>query len=215
MLSPEFGPKIPVEEALEGDRSNFGQRHFRCWTVRLVSMTLLVPLILPPNYGNSGPPYWEAKTISFPNMDGLGGMQAELDCGLLLYVLCSASESLTNGVLAASARTYVPISVYNDIRSSWLHQPNNMPGSLRPGWAQDTFLSDANSFQDHDIIFKFKGTGDNEVEFRCSAEHFLVSPWFVPGKEVFTVPFKAVRPPQYDEPQAATLGMVSIPCQHK
>ena len=52
-------------------------------------MTLLVPLILPPNYESSGAPFWEAKTISFPNMDGHGGMRAELDSGPFLYILLS------------------------------------------------------------------------------------------------------------------------------
>ena len=113
------------------------------------------------------------------------------------------------GVLAASARTYVPISVYNDIRRSWLHQPNNQPGV--PIWTIDTFLSDINSFQNHDIIFRFKGADEQEVEFRCSAERFLVSPWFMPN-EGFIVPFKASRPPGDGDPEVATLGMVSILC---
>ncbi|PIL27945.1 hypothetical protein GSI_09980 [Ganoderma sinense ZZ0214-1] len=184
LLIPEFGPRIAVEEASPQDVSNIGERHFRCWTVRLLSMTLLVPLILPPNHGSSDEPYWKAKTISFPNMDGHGGMQAELD--------------------SASARSYVPISVYNDIRRSWLHQPNNAPGVSIVH--TDTFLPDANPFQNHDIIFRFKGVDEEEVEFRCSAERFLVSPWFVP-EEGFIVPFKAFRPYKDDETDAATLGM--------
>ncbi|KAM5535334.1 hypothetical protein V8D89_011019 [Ganoderma adspersum] len=184
LLTPEFGPQIPIEEAVPSEVANIGERHFRCWTVRLLSMTLLVPLILPPNYGNSGAPYWEAKTISFPNMDGHGGMRAELD--------------------SASARTYVPISVYNDIRRSWLHQRNNLSGAST--WTSDTFLPGANSFQNHDIIFRFKGGDDDEVEFRCSAERFLVSPWFMPN-EGFVVPFKAFRPTGEGDPEVATLGM--------
>ena len=125
------------------------------------------------------------------------------------FTSCCPFSLFTISLLAASARTYVPISVYNDIRRSWFHQRNNVPGVS--GWTSDTFLPDANPFQNHDIIFKFKGLDDDEVEFRCSAERFLVSPWFRPN-EGFVVPFKAFCPTGDGDPEVATLGMVSIPC---
>nr|VWP00243.1 Extracellular lipase (EC [Ganoderma boninense] len=186
LLTPEFGSQIPIEEAVPHEASNVGERQFRCWTVRLLSMTLLVPLIQPPNYASSDEPYWKAKTISFPNMDGNGGMRAELD--------------------SASARTYVPLSVYNDIRRSWLQQPN-VPSPQKCD--RDIFQREAGCFRGHDIIFRFKGLDTEEVEFRCSAEHFLVSPWYKP-KSGFIVPFKAIRPTG-DEygylSEVVTLGM--------
>ena len=77
LITPQYGPKIYIEESYF--LSNLGERQFTLWTVRLLSMTLLVPTVLPPNYSSAAAPYWSSIPIVMPNMDGLGGIRADLD----------------------------------------------------------------------------------------------------------------------------------------
>ena len=82
VVPPQFGPKILIAPTWSGDGEVF-----KLWTVRLLSMTLLVPQKHDPDYRLDSQPDWLPIQIHIPSFDGSPGIRATFDTGELFTLM--------------------------------------------------------------------------------------------------------------------------------
>ena len=84
-----------------------------------------------------------------PDMDGMGGVRADLDSGKSVDLLCSR-HLLTVGLPIGSALTYLPGPVIRAMQRTWFNLPPNALG-------QPIYLTEPDAWKKCDIVFKFMG----------------------------------------------------------
>ncbi|KAI0695086.1 hypothetical protein C8T65DRAFT_665879 [Cerioporus squamosus] len=145
---PEYTPQLYIYPDL-GDPDEF---HW--WSLQLLSITLLEPMVDYPNYGVIDELNWMPKQIPLGavNQDGSStGIRVIFDSGSLCSIL--------------------PRDVLQAIWTHWFHHEAH----LYPNEA--SFLIHSRDFSRHDILFHFKDVYGTTVHFRCRAQEFLGSPW--------------------------------------
>ena len=189
---------------------------FTMWTVRLLSMTLLIPQKNDPDYGRDCQPDWLPIGIHIPSFDGLPGMRTTFDTGECLSTHEAMKERYTHrcasaSLLSGAAVSFFPLPIIGDIRRIWFNDSTFPYGghAFNNYLDQNIYVRDPSVFKNCDIVFKFMGNDGKVVDFRCDAQKFLVSPLKI--NDSFVAPFWEQEPPEsFDQPFSVTLGMVSV-----
>ncbi|KAI0719809.1 hypothetical protein C8T65DRAFT_635234 [Cerioporus squamosus] len=70
---------------------------------------------------------------------------------------------------SCSGNSYFPENVVDEIATKWLGNSLNQISGLH--------CKNGHIFDQCDLVFRFVGMGGKEVDYRCTAGHFLSSPW--------------------------------------
>ena len=205
IIHPQFGLKIHI---LPGW---FGPDICTHWTLRLLSMTLLVPQKPNPDYTLESLPDWRPVEVLMPStedaFDGPGGPGVRVT-----FDSCESAHSIPSTQIVLTLRigslfSQFPTEVVGQMRRTWL-QSHDGRTPVESGADQSWFYAqNRGKFKGHDIIFKFVGVDEQVVDFRCDARDFLVSPWRTEHGHV--IPLAEAPPSEWPgEPVRATLGLV-------
>ncbi|TFK79158.1 hypothetical protein K466DRAFT_592530 [Polyporus arcularius HHB13444] len=127
---------------------------FCCWTMQLLSITLLEPMVHCPYYDNTDPLQWFPKRIT------LGGTsQSNTPLGI---------RTIFD---SGSVCSILPRAVLQKIWTEWFF--NDAQSYPRDG----PFLRHNRDFSRHDVLFEFRDSVGRVETLRCSAQEFLSSPW--------------------------------------
>ncbi|KAI0695084.1 hypothetical protein C8T65DRAFT_744116 [Cerioporus squamosus] len=149
IVIPEFTPRLYIFPDLR--RPDL----FRWWTMQLLSITLLEPLVQVPNYASLDPRQWYPKHIP------VGDISAETGSPTGIRVIYDSGATCS----------VLPQAVLQAIWTQWFsNDAQSYPD--RP-----TFLRHNRDFSMHDVLFEFQDSIGQIVTLRCSAREFLSSPW--------------------------------------
>ncbi len=90
------------------------------------------------------------------------------------------------------------------IWTQWFGQPIDTVPVDGPIWHHGS----KDRFANHDLLFEFKDGGGQKHTIRCSAHHFLSSPWSADGQTFACI--KSSDQEEFDD-TTYTLGMVRLP----
>ena len=198
-LLPKYGPKLYT-------LSEYGE--YRGWIARLLSMTLLEPKIPSPRYSEMiDRDQWRSYRIAMPGKDGIRVAFDSCECSLAVQV---PSDHLSDSS-AGSVHNFLPRDVVAKIWQQWLgHGPN-----AQFKRSQLVHNHPRRNFDGWDIVFEFMGSDMKKVSHRCSAKHFLSSPWtegLPKGSRYCLVKVpKKKAPGFYFKEPTYVLGMVRVP----
>ncbi|RDX54845.1 hypothetical protein OH76DRAFT_844606 [Lentinus brumalis] len=140
---------------------------FCTWDLELVSITLLEPLVDWADHEGLDENQWVKRPIRMADetyLDENANCVENKRAGIrVAFDTCSWCSTLPKRVVAS-------------IWSDWFEQdPSNLPGIDEAIWHEGP----ADRFSGSDILFKFVDSGGQDLDLRCSARHFLSSPWSV------------------------------------
>ncbi|RDX47426.1 hypothetical protein OH76DRAFT_779662 [Lentinus brumalis] len=145
---PEYTPKLYIYPDI------VMQDVFNWWSLQLLSITLLEPLVDNPNYAGTDPLQWMPRHIplgeQLPN-GASTGVRVIFDngCGCSIF----------------------PRHVLQAIWTQWFQND----AQFYPTGA--VYLRHFRDFSRHDVVFQFRDSHGKVEQLRCRANEFLTSPW--------------------------------------
>ncbi|RDX47398.1 hypothetical protein OH76DRAFT_778745 [Lentinus brumalis] len=148
---PEYTPRLYIfPDMVEEDE-------FHWWSLQLLSITLLEPLVDNPNYAGIDALQWMPRHIP---------LGADLPGGLSTGVRVIFDSACWCSVF--------PRNIMQAIWTQWFQND----AELYPD--QAILLRHFRDFSRHDIVFQFRDSRGTITPFRCRAQEFLSSPWNPP-----------------------------------
>lgn len=224
---PSFTPKIRVVPLASSDNpwgpvSASDIMFYRQWTIRLVSMTLLIPKIPRANRGAQVPyrdnlDQWTQIPINCEDLPLAHGFVSEevdtvIGVPVTLDTCTCPSRTLQFEV---EQNTYAHIMALHITGSALSILPNTICKAIATEWLglasreTELYCPDELDLDDRQIIFTFMGEDNTTVDFRCTASRFLRGGWRERHKRGWAVPIES-QPVHPTEPRQWLLGQVEF-----
>ncbi len=167
---PEYTPKLYIYPDI------VMQDVFNWWSLQLLSITLLEPLVDNPNYAGTDPLQWMPRHIplgeQLPN-GASTGVRVIFDNGESLGSVMAIPADIADETSHASGCgcSIFPRHVLQAIWTQWFQND----AQFYPTGA--VYLRHFRDFSRHDVVFQFRDSHGKVEQLRCRANEFLTSPW--------------------------------------
>ncbi|TFK82593.1 hypothetical protein K466DRAFT_295903 [Polyporus arcularius HHB13444] len=148
VILPKLSPKVYIWPTLHN-----GLWDFQFWLLRIIGLEFMGAKVPKPNHESDSRSEWNIIPISVPDLKSRDG---------------SNDRGFTALVDSGTSQTYLPPSVFAEIRRKWLGLDSRR---------RETYCEDPEWFKECDIILRFLGLDGAEVPVRISAHDFLCSPY--------------------------------------
>ncbi|TFK79992.1 hypothetical protein K466DRAFT_605703 [Polyporus arcularius HHB13444] len=173
---PEFSPPMLIFPDIRVPTE------FHMWTLELVAITLLEPIVDNPNYADTAINEWSARRINMaePRIDETDPI-IELEDGTLEL---NIREGIRTNFDSCSGCSTLPIQVVKKIWTEWYGQPiATFPLPGPDGHTAIWHFGSSERFKDRDLEFEFLDRARKRHRIRCGAQAFLSSPWSYYGDD--------------------------------